>query len=402
MNVSDLPHIDFGAPSFWADPHPVLAEAMAVAPVARLGGGGLMVLGYPEVQQVLRDARLGTVDLLARVGIVDGPLAAWWSKVMFSTDPPEHTRLRRLVSRAFTPRRVAELEPVVARIVAEVLDELEREACAGAEPLDLVAGFAHVVPLRVMSHILAVPRDEQDRFAGWTSTLGLVFSSVMPPELRRTLEETIVALDGFVTELVAGRRRDPGDDLLSALVHAEEDGDRLSREELVALVGNLLFAGHDTTRSMLSIGPAVLAAHPDQVASLQADPEQWPAAVDEILRFEPPVLGTARRALAPTSIAGIDVPAGTELATNLLAANRDPRAFTDPHRFDIARGGEPIASFGAGVHHCLGAALARLEGRVALRALVERFPGFEVVERPAWVPYASIRRYERVLVQLTP
>lgn len=401
MNGTDLPRIDFGATSFWADPHPVLADALAVAPVARLGGGGLMVLGYAEVQQVLRDARLGTVDLLARVGIVDGPLAAWWSKVMFSTDPPAHTRLRRLVSRAFTPRRVAELEPVVTSIVAEVLDDLGHGADEDGN-VDLVARFAHVVPLRVMSHILAVPRHEQDRFAGWTSTLGLVFSSVMPPALRARLEDTIVALDAFITDLVASRRREPGDDLLSALVHAEEDGDRLSREELVALVGNLLFAGHDTTRSMLSIGPVVLAAHPEQRAALVADPEQWPAAVDELLRFEPPVLGTARRALAPTSVAGLAVPAGTELATNLLAANRDPRTFFDPHRFDIARRGEPIASFGAGVHHCLGAALARLEGRVALRALVERFPSYAVAEPPAWVPYASIRRYERVLVRLTP
>lgn len=395
--MSELPRIDFGDPGFWADPHPVLAAALAQAPVARLGGGGLMVLGHPEVQQVLRDPSLGTVNLLARVGIHDGPLAAWWSKVMFSTDPPEHTRLRRLVSRAFTPRRVADLEPVVAQLTAEVLDGLDPRS-----PVDLVAEFAHLVPLRTMSHILAVPRADQDLFAEWTSTLGLVFSSVMPPALRAHLEDTIVALDAFVTSLVEARRRAPGDDLLSALVHAEEDGDRLSREELVALVGNLLFAGHDTTRSMLSIGPVVLAAHPDVTTRLRTQPEGWPAVVEELLRFEPPVLGTARRALAPTEIAGVPVPAGTELATNLLAANRDPRVFADPHRFDVGRDTAQVVSFGAGIHHCLGAALARMEGRVALRALFERHPALALREQPSWVPYASIRRYERVLVDLAP
>ena len=393
-DADSLPRIDFGDPAFWADPHPRVAAALAQAPVATLGGGGLMVLGHPEVQQVLRDPALGTVDLLARVGITDGPLAAWWSRVMFSTDPPEHTRLRRLVSGAFTPRRVQDLEPVVARIVAETLDAIDTSG-----PFDLVESFAHVVPLRTMSHILAVPEADQRIFAEWTSTLGLVFSSVMPPELRARLEETIVALERFVVALVEERRRAPGDDLLSALVHAEEDGDRLSRDELVALVGNLLFAGHDTTRSLLSIGPVVLDAHPEQRARLAADPARWPGAVDEILRYEPPVLGTARRALAPLEIAGIAVPAGTQLATNLLAANRDPRVFADPHRFDIGRTGPPIVSFGAGVHYCLGAALARLEGRVALQGLFDRFPQLRIVEPPRWVPYASIRRYDRVLAQ---
>lgn len=395
MNAhGSLPRIDLGDPAFWADPHPRLAEALAQAPVATLGGGGLMVLGHPEVQQVLRDPALGTVDLLARVGIVDGPLAAWWSRVMFSTDPPEHTRLRRLVSGAFTPRRVQDLEPVVARIVTETLDAIDASG-----PFDLVESFAHVVPLRTMSHILAVPEADQRTFAEWTSTLGLVFSSVMPPALRARLEQTIVALEGFVVGLVEERRRAPGDDLLSALVYAEEDGDRLSRDELVALVGNLLFAGHDTTRSLLSIGPVVLTSHPEQQALLAADPARWPGAVDEILRYEPPVLGTARRALAPLDIAGVAVPAGTQLATNLLAANRDPRVFADPHRFDIARTGPPIVSFGAGVHYCLGAALARLEGRVALQGLFERFPRLRIVEPPTWVPFASIRRYDRVLAQ---
>jgi cytochrome P450 len=406
--VSPLPELDLRDPAFWADPHAPLAAALAEAPVARLGGGSLMVLGHPEVLQVLRDPALGTVNLLARAGIVDGPLAAWWSRVMFSTDPPEHTRLRRLVSHAFTPRRVAALEPVIEAIVADVLDDLERAAVDRPDrttaPVDLVAGFAHLVPLRTMAHILAIEPEHQATFAEWTSALGLVFSAVMPAPLRAQLEQTVVALERYVNELVEERRRVPGDDLLSALVAAEEDGDRLSRDELVALVGNLLFAGHDTTRSLLSIAPVVLDAHPDQRARAVDDPERWPAVVDEVLRYEPPVLGTARRVLHDTTLAGIALPAGTELATNLLAANRDPRAFADPHRFDIDRfSGErtspPIVSFGAGVHYCLGAALARLEATVALRALYRRFPDLQVVEAPQWVPFASIRRYERVLVR---
>jgi cytochrome P450 len=237
-------------------------------------------------------------------------------------------------------------------------------------------------------------------FAGWTAELGLVFAPVMTPELRSRLEATVVALDGYVSDLVEERRATPADDLLGALVAAEDDGDRLSREELVAMVSNLLFAGHDTTRSLLSIGPAVLLQHPEQLALLRAEPERWPAAVEELLRFEPPVLGTARRTLAPTEVGGIPVPAGVELSTNLLAANRDPRVFVEPHRFDVTRDGPPVVSFGAGIHHCLGAALARLEARVALPMLFDRFPGLVLVDRPAWVPYASIRRFGALPVRL--
>lgn len=390
---SALPVLDLADAAFWADPHAVLAATLAIGPVARGPGGSLMILGYREVQQVLRDPALGTVDLLARVGIVDGPLSTWWQRVMFSNDPPAHTRLRRLVSHAFTPRRIAALEPVVAAITARVLDELP----VGG-PIDLVASFAHRVPIQVMGHILAIPPADQPVFAEWTSELGLVFAPVMTPALRTRLETTIVALDAYVSALIEERRAQPGDDLLSALITAEEDGDRLSRDELVALVANLLFAGHDTTRSLLSIGPVVLLDHPEQLRLLRADPSRWPAAVDEILRYEPPVLGTARRTLASLDIGDLHIPAGEELSTNLLAANRDPRAFVEPHRFDIGRGGAPIASFGAGVHYCLGAALARLEGRVALGALFERHPQLALVERPQWVPYASIRRFPSVFV----
>lgn len=395
--TTPLPVLDLADPAFWSDPHPVLAAALTAAPVATgPGGHGLMVLGYPEVQAVLRDPALGTVDLLARVGIVDGPLADWWGRVMFSADPPVHTRLRKLVSRAFTPRRVADLEPAVTAIVGRVLDDL----AAGPDAADLVASFAHLVPLRVMQHVLGIPADDEAVFAGWTAELGLVFAPVMTPELRSRLETTVVALDGYVGGLVEERRRHPTDDLLGALVAAEDAGDRLSREELVAMVSNLLFAGHDTTRSLLSIGPAVLLQHPDQLALLRAEPGRWPAAVEEVLRFEPPVLGTARRTLAPTEVGGVVVPAGVELSTNLLAANRDPRVFAEPHRFDVSRDGPPVVSFGAGIHHCLGAALARLEARVALPMLFDRFPGLLLAQRPAWVPYASIRRFPAVDVLL--
>ena len=393
---ASLAVLDLADPAFWADPHPVLAATLAAGPVAAGPRGSLMVLGYPEVQQVLRDPALGTVDLLARVGIKDGPLAAWWQRVMFSNDPPAHTRLRGLVSRAFTPRRVAELEPVVVDIVARVLDEME--VGERSEPFDLVASFAHRIPIQVMGHILAIPPADHALFAAWASDLGLVFAPVMTPELRARLETTIVALDGYLTAVIDERRANPGTDLLSALIAAEDQGDRLSHDELVAMVANLLFAGHDTTRSLLSIGPVVLLDHRAQLASVQADPSRWPAAVDEILRYEPPVLGTARRTHAPLRIGDLEVPVGEELSTNLLAANRDPRAFAEPHRFDVARDGVPIASFGAGVHSCLGASLARLEARVALAQLFTRHPQLELVERPEWVPYASIRRYVDVRV----
>ncbi len=392
--MDPLAVVDLTDPAFWSNPYPVLAEARNRHPLARGVDGGLIALSFDAVESVLRDPRFLTTDLLAPRGITEGPIADWWGQVMFSANPPEHTRLRRLVSRAFTPRAVEALRPRVVDITEELVTGLAGDA------VDLVAGFAHELPIRVMAAMLGVPAGDHHRFAAWTADLGLVFSSVHTPELLSRLEAAIIGLNGYVAELITDRRAHPGEDLLSGLIAAEADGDVLSEAELVAMVENLLFAGHDTTRSMLMIGAALLLAHQDQRVLLSGNPGLAAQAVDEILRFEAPVLGSGRDAAESLDLFGVPVDAGETVTTMSLAANRDPAAFDDPNRFDIRRPGGKLMSFGQGIHYCLGAALARLEGQVAFPMLLERHPRMELASGPEWVPYASIRRFERLMVTI--
>ena len=316
--MDELPVVDLTEPAFWSDPYPVLAEALDQHPLGRGVDGGLIALSFDAVESVLRDPRFLTTDLLAPRGITEGPIAEWWSQVMFSANPPVHTRLRRLVSRAFTPRAVESLRPRVVEIAEELLDGFH------GDTVDLVAGFAHELPIRVMGAMLEVPAGDHHHFATWTADLGLVFSAVHTPELLNRLESAITGLNGYVAELIADRRRHPGDDLLSKLIAAEADGDVLSEPELIAMVENLLFAGHDTTRSMLMIGAALLLSHPDQRALLSGNHGLAAQAVDEILRFEAPVLGSGRDAAEPLDLFGVPVDAGETVTTMSLAANRDP------------------------------------------------------------------------------
>ena len=392
--MNELAVVDLTDPAFWSNPYPVLAEARNQHPLARGVDGSLIALSFDAVESVLRDPRFLTTDLLAPRGITEGPIADWWGQVMFSANPPEHTRLRRLVSRAFTPRAVESLRPRVAQITEDLLDSFRGPTA------DLVAEFAHELPIRVMAAMLGVPSGDHHRFAAWTADLGLVFSSVHTPELLDRLEAAINGLNQYVAELIADRRAQPGDDMLSGLIAAEADGDALSEAELVAMVENLLFAGHDTTRSMLMIGAALLLSHPDQRALLSNDPSLAAQAVDEILRYEAPVLGSGRDAAEPFDLFGVPVAAGETVTTMSLAANRDPTAFDDPDRFDIRRPGGKLMSFGQGIHYCLGAALARLEGQVAFPMLLARFSEMELAAEPVWVPYASIRRFEQLIVTI--
>ena len=399
MEVRDLPLVDLRDPDFWSDIHAPLRAARAKFPVAVMPSGELLVLGYDEVMFVLRDPRFRSTDLLARSGVRSGRLHEWWSTVMFSTDPPEHTRLRRLVSRAFTPRAVDDMRPLIEDLADQLLDGVVERG-----EMDVLHDFAHHLPVKVIGSMLGVPDRDYPTFASWTTTLGRAFSPVIDDALRLQLEQAITGLDDYVGRLIGERRRRPGTDLLSQLIAAEEDGDRLSVDELVAMVENLLFAGHDTTRGLLSIALPLLCAHPEQLERVRSDHHAMPAAVEEILRYEPPVMGGAREAAEPVEIApGIVVGEGQRVSISVAAANRDPRAFHDPDRFDIDRDDTTrLASFGQGIHYCLGAALARAEAEVALRRLLDRCGEIELTSPPQWVPFAPIRHYRSVPIRFTP
>jgi len=399
VTAAVLPVVDLRDPAFWGDIHTPLRAARTVHPIAVMPSGERLVLGYDEVMFVLRDPRFRSTDLLARSGVRSGRLHEWWSTVMFSTDPPVHTRLRRLVSRAFTPRAVDDMRPLIRDIADALLDRVVEQG-----EMDVLHDFAHHLPVKVIGTMLGVPDGDYPTFASWTTTLGRAFSPVIDGPLREQLEQAICGLDEYVGRLIDERRRKPGDDLLSQLIAAEEDGDRLSVDELIAMVENLLFAGHDTTRGLLSIALPLLCRHPDELDRVRADPQLMAGAVEEILRYEPPVMGGAREAAERLDIApGVTVDEGERVSISVAAANRDPRAFDDPDRFDIWRTDKSkLASFGQGIHYCLGAALARAEAEVALRRLFERCHAIEVTAALEWVPFAPIRHYRSVPIRFTP
>ena len=315
---------------------------------------------------------------------------------LLATEPPEHTRYRRLVTRVFTVRAVENLRARTEQIAHDLLDTLDP-----AEPVDLAATYCSLLPVTVIAEVLGVPDDQRRRVlelgtaAAPSLDLGLTWRQF------RVVEAALAAFDTWLGEHLDHLRAHPGDNLLSQLAAAREDGVGLTDRELRATAGLVLAAGFETTVNLLGNGIALLTAHRDQRAELCADPSLWPNAVDEILRVDPPVLLTGRTCLRDTEVAGVPVRRGDVVATILAGANRDPEIFADPERFDIHRANaRDHVSFSAGRHYCLGAALARMEGEVGLRALFERYPDLRL--RPGAVRRRTrvLRGYEKLPAQL--
>jgi cytochrome P450 len=392
--------IDYADPGYWADPHPVLRKAREQHPLARASIGYWLVLRHSDVEALLRSPALVVpgAEILAAQGITQGPLAEWWPLILFNTNPPTHTRLRALLSRAFTPRRVEALRPRIRAIAHALLD---RHCATGRA--DLVADFAHELPIIAMCELLGVPAGEHPRFIEASTELALSFSLDVPPELRARIERALLALYDYTDELLERRRTQPGPDLLSALIAAEEAGDRLSARELRALTVNLLLAGHDTTRSLLSIGAWLLGSRPDVWELVRREPARLAPAVEEILRFEPVAEGVARKVAEPLELGGIALRPGELLFLSLLSANRDPAVFAEPDRFDVLRADNRHLSFGRGLHFCLGASLARAEAQEGFAVLLERLCELELcLERPRWQAFTANRRIESLPVRFRP
>ncbi|MGY1638985.1 cytochrome P450 [Geodermatophilus sp. SYSU D00742] len=318
---------------------------------------------------------------------------------MLVVDPPDHTRYRRLVSRAFTPRATAAAEPLVRRIADELLDRMEAPAARG-ETVDLVAAYAAPLPVLVIADLLGVPTDRQEDFLYWGAAAAATLDPGLPFRRFVAADRALRALHAFLAGHFARLRREPGEDLVSQLV-AAADGGALTDRELHATVMLLLGAGFETTVNLLGNAVVLLDAHRDQREALLADPTGWPNAVEEVLRHDSPVQITGRMVRADTTVAGTELRAGTRVVVLLGAANRDPEVFADPGRFDVTRPDvrEHLA-FSAGIHYCVGAGLARLEGAVALQALTERFPGLRVAGRPVRRDLQTLRGFEHLPVTL--
>ena len=354
---------------------------------------GMIVLGYEDVQVFVRSPHLREmgVDALALAGITSGPLWDWSSRIIANQEGEAHTRLRRLVSKAFTPRQVDRLRPFMQASAHQQLDRFTRTTDG-----EFIAEFAALYPAMVIGELLGIPRDDFEQFQQWSGDLSLAFGSRIGEE-RPRIEAALVALSDYVDGLIATRRRTPGPDLLSALIGAEEAGERLDSDELQALVVVLIFGGQDTTQCQLGCALATFVDHPDQWARLATDDGVVATAVEEIIRYEPAGSGSPRVVLETFTHKGVTIAEGTAVLPSAPSANRDQSVFEDADRFDITRQTPhgPM-TFGGGVHYCLGAALARAELQEALPILARRLPGLHRDGPIVWRRQALIRGPERL------
>jgi cytochrome P450 len=354
------------------------------------GHRAFLVIGYAAAREALNHPDLSKDMLAALSGdgavVAEGLPGPAFARHMLSVDPPDHTRLRRLAAGAFRRARLEALEPRIRHLVEEFLDRLG----AVEGPVDLVAGFARPLPFAVIGELLGIDRPDQDRLAGWFATLFAPYTGAQPPAEAVAASEAIV---DYLNDLVDNRWQapadDPAGDLVGDLVRACRE-DLLTRQELMSTLFQLIVAGHDTTTSLIGNGVAALLQHPDQRdalhAALAAEPGQpglVPRAVEEMLRYDAAVPhATFRYALRDLTIAGVAIPAGVQVLVNLAAAGRDPDRNPDPDTFDVHRTGGAHLAFGHGIHHCLGAPLARLEADIAFTELLRRFPQMRLATAP--------------------
>ena len=390
---------------FIADPYPAYAELREGTPVIFDGPTDhWLVSRYEDVNALLRDRRFGrtyhhlaTDDEMGRPSTPEWH-APFWHLVrsgILDMEPPDHTRVRRLVSKAFTPRMAEALRPHVQRLMDENVD-----AVAGAGEIDLIPSIAEPLPVAVIAQLLGIPDEDRHLLRPWSADICRMYELAPTEEDARIAIRACVAFSDYLRQLSRARRADPREDLISGLAQVVDEGERLTEDELIGTCVLLLNAGHEATVNVTGNGWWSLFRHPDQLRRLRGDPSLVPGAIEELMRFDTPLQMFERWVLEDVEICGVEVPRGAELGLLFGSANHDPSVFERPDELDLGRDPNPHLTFGAGVHFCLGAPLARIELETSFATLLRRFPRMELVEEPAWKPNYIIRGLEALRVRV--
>ncbi|WP_431954149.1 cytochrome P450 [Actinacidiphila sp. bgisy167] len=378
------------SPRFVADPYPAYARLREQGRAHWFEPSGQWLIPhFEDVSALLRDRRLGRTYLHRFTHEEFGRTAAPPEHEPFTTlngnglldlEAPDHTRIRRLVSKAFTPRTVERLTPTVQRLAGELVERLVAEGGG-----DLIAAVAEPLPVAVIAEMLGIPAADRRLLRPWSADIVGMFELNPSEEAARKAVRASEEFSAYLRELIAERRKAPGEDLISALIAAHDEGDRLSEQEMVSTCVLLLNAGHEATVNTTGNGWWTLFRHPGQLAELRAAPQELlPTAIEELLRFDTPLQMFERWVLDDIEVGGTVIPRGSEVALLFGSANRDPERFADPDRLDLSRADNPHITFGAGIHYCLGAPLARIELAASFTALLRRAPRLELAAEPVW------------------
>jgi cytochrome P450 len=396
--MSQPPRVNLFDPVFKADPYPTYARLRSSAPVHRAtlpdGRGVWLITRYEDVLAVLKDERFVknwrsalTPEQRAEIPPIPEVMKPL-SQNMLDTDPPDHERLRALVSKAFTPRLIERMRPRVQAIADGLLDAVQDRG-----GMDLIDDYAFPLPITVIAELLGVPAEDRNNFREWSDAA--VSGNASQEYLEEILIPHMQAFTDYLRALFEEKHANPRDDLVSALVQAEEAGDKLSEDELLGMVFLLLVAGHETTVNLIGNGVLALLQHPDQLRKLKDDPSLIKPAVEELLRYDGPVeTSTERFAREDVDMGRTVIPRGEMVLVVLAAADHDPERFSDPDDLDITRTDNRHLAFGKGIHHCLGAPLARMEGQIAISTLLRRMPNLRLKEPPeslSWRPGMILR-----------
>ncbi len=398
-SLADRFFVEAMSPAFREDPYPYYERFRGPSPLLRVAETIWFALGHADVTTLLRHPRMSTDEQQHAATEAGNALDPNRTRSLLFMDPPDHTRLRNLVARAFTPRRIEGLRAATEAITAELLDAMP----ADGTPVDLIQAFAYPLPVRVICNLLGIPEADEAVFTGWSRGIARSLDPTVlrSPAIDAAIEQARSELRAYLGELLEARRKNPGDDLLSGLALVEADGDRISSGEVPSLAVLLLVAGHETTVNLIGNGVLALLRAPEQLALLRRSPDLVGAAVDELLRFDGPVQITQRIATEDMEVVGCQVRRGDEILLVLGAANRDPAVFAEPYRLDVTRDARRHVGFGGGIHHCLGAVLARMETQIALAALLDRFGRIDLAGVPVRRPTFTLRGLESLPVALS-